>query len=357
MKTIIRLEDGSAYFCSNGSNLIAATAAAAAKTSDGEAIPSNELFSSFIINNVQPSPLANYSGTQLLPYHYSECQQIFVCNLCKCTYDSLRSIKAHLWKHSGHPILHYPIHSDLIGKPILNASAPITNRPTITANGNTNAKSPIISAQLHQSQKKSSSLSSLPLQNNLNITMRTIPSQISGETTTENHVAPSETSMDSDEKHQNQTNGEAGSKPNTPTRTGGGICQVLLEVIEKLRDAETHPEAGASDFLNDLTGESSNSSSKKSKRKLKSENNNGSKGVSEDQSIDSIKSDRVKKAKIVQNSEEKKLRKKRTSKKLCQLLLEKNELMNNQHKLQTSSGEELDGKGKFNSCHSSSIYL
>ncbi len=45
-----------------------------------------------------------------LPYHYSECDKLYVCNLCNCTYDSLRSIKAHLWKHSGHRELSYPIH-------------------------------------------------------------------------------------------------------------------------------------------------------------------------------------------------------------------------------------------------------
>lgn len=44
-----------------------------------------------------------------LPYHFSEYENIYICNLCNCTYDSQRSIKAHLWKHSGHHELSYPI--------------------------------------------------------------------------------------------------------------------------------------------------------------------------------------------------------------------------------------------------------
>ena len=48
--------------------------------------------------------------TSNLPYHYSDHENLYICNLCNCTYDSLRSIKAHLWKHSGHHELSYPIH-------------------------------------------------------------------------------------------------------------------------------------------------------------------------------------------------------------------------------------------------------
>lgn len=48
--------------------------------------------------------------TNNLPYHYSDYENLYICNLCNCTYDSLRSIKAHLWKHSGHHELSYPIH-------------------------------------------------------------------------------------------------------------------------------------------------------------------------------------------------------------------------------------------------------
>lgn len=44
-----------------------------------------------------------------LPYHYSDYENLYVCNLCHFTYDSLRSIKAHIWKHSGHSALSYPI--------------------------------------------------------------------------------------------------------------------------------------------------------------------------------------------------------------------------------------------------------
>lgn len=77
-----------------------------------------DLTPSFIGSNKQisffPSADLACSSTNLaqftsLPYHYSEHENIYVCNLCNCTYDSLRSIKAHLWKHSGHRELCYPI--------------------------------------------------------------------------------------------------------------------------------------------------------------------------------------------------------------------------------------------------------
>ena len=97
MKTIIQLDESSNYL----NNLLAISP------------NSSGLFSSFIINNVQCALTpANYSTAQILPYHYSEYEQIFVCNLCNCTYDSVRSIKAHLWKHSGHHELSYPIHNN-----------------------------------------------------------------------------------------------------------------------------------------------------------------------------------------------------------------------------------------------------
>jgi hypothetical protein len=58
-----------------------------------------------------PAPaLAQEQPHASLPYHYSHYEGLYVCNLCNCTYDSLRSIKAHLWKHSGHRELSYPIH-------------------------------------------------------------------------------------------------------------------------------------------------------------------------------------------------------------------------------------------------------
>ena len=43
----------------------------------------------------------NQEIKQNLPYYYSEYEKLYVCNLCNFTYDSLRSIKAHIWKHSG----------------------------------------------------------------------------------------------------------------------------------------------------------------------------------------------------------------------------------------------------------------
>ncbi len=43
------------------------------------------------------------------PYRYFDETNIYICNLCNFTYDSLRSIKAHLWKHAGHHDLSYPL--------------------------------------------------------------------------------------------------------------------------------------------------------------------------------------------------------------------------------------------------------
>jgi hypothetical protein len=103
LKTIIQLDESANYF----NNLLAISSNSLSPNSSG-------LFSSYIINNVHPltpNQISNYSATQILPYHYSEYEHIFVCNLCNCTYDSLRSIKAHLWKHSGHHELSYPIHN------------------------------------------------------------------------------------------------------------------------------------------------------------------------------------------------------------------------------------------------------
>lgn len=53
---------------------------------------------------------SNNCSIEQTPYHYSECENVYICNMCNCTYDSLRSIKAHLWKHSGHHKFSYPIH-------------------------------------------------------------------------------------------------------------------------------------------------------------------------------------------------------------------------------------------------------
>lgn len=68
-----------------------------------------------VLNTSVSSPIQNKTATPnlsliSLPYHYCEYDKLYICNLCNCTYDSLRSIKAHLWKHSGHRELCYPIH-------------------------------------------------------------------------------------------------------------------------------------------------------------------------------------------------------------------------------------------------------
>ena len=129
------------------------------------------------------------SSSSCLPYHYSDYENLYVCNMCNCTYDSLRSIKAHLWKHSGHSDFSYPIHDhnsrQIVSKPNLT----IKTQPTIS--------------------KVFNDTSSL-----LN---------------EENSVSSSNVSSPSGAGNQ---------------RNGGGICSALLEVIEKLRDEESQkPEA------------------------------------------------------------------------------------------------------------------
>ena len=53
------------------------------------------------------------------PYKFLDDENIFICNICQCTYDSLRSMKTHIWKHSGHHNLSYPIEDLAIGKLLL----------------------------------------------------------------------------------------------------------------------------------------------------------------------------------------------------------------------------------------------
>ena len=73
------------------------------------------------MNNLTVLPLncSNHHdmiNNKFLPYHYSDNENIYICNLCNCTYDSARSMKAHLWKHSGHHELNYPMSDDLANK-------------------------------------------------------------------------------------------------------------------------------------------------------------------------------------------------------------------------------------------------
>ena len=174
-----------------------------------------------------------------------------------------------------------------------------------------------------------------------------------------------------------------GSFGNSANSNGGGICSVLLEVIEKLRDAETLTSsssgvAGQETSSAEQQLRENFSKSKKLKRKLKGEKAGVESDVSSVVSIASLNNKtngmvKVKKPKVmsamitanlsmvIESSgneasracEDKKLRKKRTSKKLCQLLLEKNELSQQQQqqnqvnqKLQnTTSMEICDGLG------------
>lgn len=77
-------------------------------------LKSNTILTPKIVNNChqqfqqQLQPQQHQQSYQ--PYHYSEFQHMYICNLCNSAYDSLRSMKAHLWKHSGHHELSYPIH-------------------------------------------------------------------------------------------------------------------------------------------------------------------------------------------------------------------------------------------------------
>jgi hypothetical protein len=183
-------------------------------------------------------------------------------------------------------------------------------------------------------------------------------------------VAQSSSPSSADNKSPSSNGGSGGS--------GGGICSVLLEVIEKLRDAETLSDGSKS------TGAGSNGppadqaaaaafkdtnlkAAKKLKRKLKLDKN-GNEIVKGPQ--------KVKKPKVTTavatptepgvvdanaennglSSEEKKLRKKRTSKKLCQLLQEKNELNNLMMQQQTQM--EVSGLGaNYETCASLSTVL
>jgi hypothetical protein len=144
---------------------------------------------------------------------------------------------------------------------------------------------------------------------------------------------------------------------------GGGICSVLLEVIEKLRDAETlsddsnRQSGAASTNLNgdgstamqvDPSSKESLKAAKKLKRKLKLDKN-GNEIVKGAATTSAANGQKVKKPKIVAaengiSSEEKKLRKKRTSKKLCQLLQEKNEMNSLMQQQQTQM--ECSGLGQ-----------
>jgi hypothetical protein len=81
--------------------------------------------------STDPSSSSSNKRTSLtnIPYHISEIDNMYVCNICNFTYDSLRSIKAHLWKHSGHHSLSYPI----------NDYNNNNNTPSITTNNNENS--------------------------------------------------------------------------------------------------------------------------------------------------------------------------------------------------------------------------
>ncbi|CAF0739182.1 unnamed protein product [Brachionus calyciflorus] len=157
------------------------------------------------------TPNSNQDNNNLaaLPYHYSEIDNIYICNLCNCTYDSLRSIKAHLWKHSGHHELCYPIHKDC------NISSSSSSSCSGSNNNNNN------SHRIAETTGK-------PI-----VTLKTEPT--TRKTIRQTLQIPQHVNSD------NQTNqtGGSGVGVNGNGGGGGGICSALLEVIEKLRETET----------------------------------------------------------------------------------------------------------------------
>ena len=151
------------------------------------------------LSNQTLLPSSTTAAVTQLPYHYSEFENLFVCNLCNFTYDSLRSIKAHIWKHSGHHDLSYPI---------------------LDLNNNNNN----INKTTNSFSKKQINDSIAITSNNLSI------SKPSSNVITSTNNSSSSSSLFN---VNNNTNANANSG------NSGGICSVLLEVIEKLRDEES----------------------------------------------------------------------------------------------------------------------
>jgi hypothetical protein len=246
----------------------------------------NEHISIFNRNNQQQQ--------QQLPYHYSEFENIYICNLCNCTYDSLRSIKAHLWKHSGHHKFSYPIHdynnriADATGKPITTLS---TKPPTPLSSNSASFSSPstyptkAVAASKFQLEidTNKNSLTTPDLDEHLTATTMSHNSEeekpkckklkstsLVSSSSSKRFSSPiSSFSPVSSTSPSNSHRSNDGSSGNVScaSASGGGICSVLLEVIEKLRDAE-------SSSLLAISQNSQNDDSDSNKIKLKNCINN-----------------------------------------------------------------------------------
>lgn len=147
-----------------------------------------------LTNNSIPilSPINNNNNNVVCqqPYRFVDDKNHYSCNLCEYTYDSLRSMKAHIWKHSGHHDISYPMKELIIetSNDVEQTSSilKIENEEIITGNEVTIVES----SSINSSPFKSTHISS-----------------------------PSSSS-------------------NSSSRSTTGICSVLLEVIEKLRQNE-----------------------------------------------------------------------------------------------------------------------
>lgn len=184
-------------------------------------------------NPVQALPAPN--TLQTLPYHFSEYENLYICNLCNCTYDSLRSIKAHLWKHSGHHDLSYPIHD------YNNRESNITN--TASNKQLSNAKKPYL--QIPNSSMLFNKPSYLSILFCWNFCVCEVNAQLFQLEPYSEPTRPDEVTIDTSSEPctKSELSSKASSSLPSPSgsnqrSTSGGICSALLEVIEKLRDQE-----------------------------------------------------------------------------------------------------------------------
>jgi len=137
-------------------------------------------------------------------FRFIDESNLFVCSLCNCNYDSLRSIKAHLWKHSGHHHLSYPINE-------------AKNEAVISTQGI--ELEPANYVEITTSCGSSS----------IEITKEAVESKLEVK----------DTSQESSENTCEEAAEEAKCAA-TPTSTRAGICSALLQVIEQLRCEESN---------------------------------------------------------------------------------------------------------------------
>ena len=151
------------------------------------------LFSAIDNNNIGP------------PYRFLDDKNMYICNLCECTYDSLRSMKAHLWKHSGHQDISYPMKEMLI---------------IGIFNNEFSEKSKLKIVNIETSNEATSSSGSI-----LKIDCEEI-------------VTGNEVTIESANDEIEASSITSSSASNSSNRSTTGICSALLEVIEKFRETE-----------------------------------------------------------------------------------------------------------------------